>query len=118
MRSRSAFVVPDVALRRAGIEARSIPGGFTDGGRFKGRWVWTAGDGCSATRYPVRSGPVLFVRAGRDAGRYIVVAIDGAFLDAQQAPWVILPEVDERFDTPSNSGQCNDSRSKSQKLGG
>jgi len=27
-----------------------------------------------------------------------------------------LPEVDERFDTPPNSGQCNDSRSKWQKL--
>jgi hypothetical protein len=67
-----------------------------------------------ATRYA--AGPVLFVRAGRDAGRYIVVATDGAFLDAQQAPWVILPEVDERFDTQLNSGHCNDSRSKPRKL--
>ena len=109
-------MVSDEVFRRAGIEACSVRDGVTDGGRFNGRWVWTAGDGCSATRYPVRSAPVLFVRAGRDAVRCIVVATDGAFLDAQQAPWVILPEVDERFDTPPNSGQCNDSRSKWQKL--
>jgi hypothetical protein len=95
------MVVADAALRVTGKEARSVPGGVTQGGRRKSRFVcpdcgtWLYGVARPGTEF---AGMVRIVRGGTlDDTSWLRPTVHYWTRSAQQ--WVVLPEGVTRYET-------------------
>jgi hypothetical protein len=94
------IVVSDDAFSRIGKEARSVPGGVTEGGRVKSRWVcpdcgtWLFGSARPGTRHP---GMIRVVRGGTlDDTSWLRPTAH--YWTRSRQPWVALPEGAAVFD--------------------
>ncbi len=100
------IVVADEAFRVTGKTAITVPGGVTEGGRVKSRWVcpdcgtWLFGNPRPGTQHP---GMIRVVRGGTlDNTSWLTPTAH--YWTRSRQPWVALPEDATVFATQPDSG--------------